>query len=84
MRQRFKKLKKKVPPQILYNGSVPILPKKTEGILPMTTTRQSNLFSILELYDMQPTQKYDAIIAAINLDAIYYEVTKKSRLGAPT
>ena len=50
----------------------------------MTIIRQPSLFSIQELYDMQPTQKYDAIIAAINLDAIYYEVCKRSRLGAPT
>ncbi|SIS83898.1 transposase [Virgibacillus pantothenticus] len=32
---------------------------------------------------MEPTQKYEAIIAAINLDEIYHAVTKKSRLGAP-
>ncbi len=50
----------------------------------MTIIRQPSLFSIQELYDMQPTQKYDAIISAINMDAIYYEVCKRSRLGAPT
>lgn len=33
---------------------------------------------------MEPTQKYDAIISAINMDAIYYEMSKKSRFGAPT
>jgi len=33
---------------------------------------------------MEPTQKYEAIISAINLDAIHYEICKKSRLGAPT
>src|SRR5699024_5522025 len=36
-----------------------------------------------ELYDMAPTQKYDAIISAIDLDFIYHEVKKKSRYGAP-
>ena len=50
----------------------------------MTIIRQTSLFSIQELYDMEPTQKYDAIISAINMDAIYYEVCKKSRFGAPT
>src|SRR5699024_7164726 len=50
----------------------------------MTIIRQPSLFSIQELYDMEPTQKYDAIISAINMDAIYYEISKKSRLGAPT
>lgn len=42
-----------------------------------------SLFGIQELYDMEPTQKYEAIISAIDLDAIYHAVTKKSRLGAP-
>ena len=49
----------------------------------MTIIRQPSLFSIQELYDMEPTQKYEAIISAIDLDAIFREVTKKSRLGAP-
>ncbi|MFD1849672.1 IS1182 family transposase [Oceanobacillus bengalensis] len=49
----------------------------------MTIIRQTSLFSIQELYDMEPTQKYEAIISALDLDAIYREVTKKSRLGAP-
>lgn len=49
----------------------------------MTIIRQPSLFSIQELYDMEPTQKYEAIISAIDLDAIYHEVTKKSRFGAP-
>src|SRR5699024_631447 len=50
----------------------------------MTIIRQPSLFSIQELYDMEPTQKYDAILSAINMDAIYNEINKKSRLGAPT
>ena len=50
----------------------------------MTIIRQPSLFSIQELYDMEPTQKYDAIISAIDIDAIYYEVSKKSLVGAPT
>src|SRR5690625_3222904 len=32
---------------------------------------------------MEPTQKYDAVIAALNLNKLYHAVTKKSRLGAP-
>jgi len=34
----------------------------------MAIIRQPSLFSIQELYDMEPTQKYDAIISAINID----------------
>ncbi|WP_188455575.1 IS1182 family transposase [Virgibacillus oceani] len=49
----------------------------------MTIIRQTSLFSIQELYDMEPTQKYEAIISAIDMDAIYRAVNKKSRLGAP-
>lgn len=52
-------------------------------MLLITIIRQPSLFGIQELYDMEPTEKYDAIISAIDLDAIYYAVTKKSRLGAP-
>src|SRR5690625_4253830 len=33
---------------------------------------------------MEPTQNYDAIISAIDMDTIYYEVSKKSLVGAPT
>lgn len=49
----------------------------------MTIIRQSSLFGIQELYDMEPIQKYDAIISSVNLDKVYDEVVKKSRLGAP-
>lgn len=49
----------------------------------MTIIRQPSLFGIQELYDMAPTQKYDAIISVINLGKIYQTVKKKSRLGAP-
>jgi|SRR5690625_1241833 len=47
------------------------------------TIIQPSLFSSQELYDMEPTQKYDAIISATDMGAIYYEVSKKSRYGAP-
>src|SRR5690625_1435319 len=49
----------------------------------MTIIRQTSLFGIQELYDMKPTQKYESIISAIDLHAIYCQVAKKSRLGAP-
>src|SRR5690625_2669090 len=49
----------------------------------MTIIRQPSLFSIQELFDMEPTQKYEAIISTIDLDSIYHQVIKKSRLGAP-
>src|SRR5690625_5472195 len=50
----------------------------------MTIIRQECFFSIQELYDMQPTQKYNEIISAINMDLIYAKVSKKTKVGAPT
>lgn len=50
----------------------------------MTIIRQMCFFSIEELYDMQPIEKYDSIISAINMNLIYEKVSKQSRLGAPT
>ena len=49
----------------------------------MTIIRQPSLFSIQELYDMEPTQKYEAIISIIDLDWVCHKLTKKSCLGAP-
>jgi len=49
----------------------------------MTIIRQESFFSIQELYDMAPTQKYAAIMAGIDLDMIYHAVMKQSRYGAP-
>ena len=71
-------------PQVLYNGSRPKHPKKTGGVLPMTIIRQQSLFRIEELYEMEPTQIYEEIMAPIDLDIIFYEINKKSHLGAPS
>jgi len=49
----------------------------------MAIIRQQSLFGIQELFEMEPTQRYESIISTIDLDTIYYEVNKKSRLGAP-
>lgn len=50
----------------------------------MTIIRQQSLFSIEELYELEPTQKYEEIMDAIDLDGIFHEINKKSRIGAPT
>jgi transposase len=42
-----------------------------------------SFFGIQELYEMEPTHRYDAIISALNLDKICHAVSKKSHLGAP-
>lgn len=56
---------------------------KTGGRLPMTIIRQGSLFGIQELYDLEPTHRFEAIFSAIDIDSIFAVVTKKSNLGRP-
>lgn len=49
----------------------------------MTIIRQMSLFGVQELFEMEPTHRYDAIISALNLDKMYHAVSKKTHLGAP-
>jgi len=50
----------------------------------MSIIRQGCLFDLQDLFNLEPTHRYDAILSAIDLDAIHYKVSKKSWLGAPT
>jgi len=50
----------------------------------MSIIRQGSLFDLQDLFNLEPTHRYDAILSAIDLDAIHYKVSKKSWLGAPT
>ncbi len=36
----------------------------------MTSIRQGSLFDLQELFNLEPTQRYEAIISAIDLDLI--------------
>ncbi|SIT00154.1 IS5/IS1182 family transposase [Salimicrobium salexigens] len=49
----------------------------------MSIIRQESLFDITDLYDMQPTHRYEAILSSLNLDPVMAVVVKKSRRGAP-
>jgi transposase len=49
----------------------------------MPIIRQGSLFGLQELYDLEPTQRFEAIFSAIDIDPIFAVVTKKSRLGRP-
>lgn len=49
----------------------------------MTIIRQQSLFSIQELYEMEPTQQYEEIMSAIDFDAIFFAINKKASVGAP-
>lgn len=44
---------------------------KTGGRLPMTIIRQGSLFDIQELYELEPTQRFEAIFSAIDIDPIF-------------
>ncbi|MFC0478058.1 IS1182 family transposase [Robertmurraya beringensis] len=49
----------------------------------MTIIRQGSLFGLQELYNLEPTQRFDAIFSAIDIEPIFALVTKKSRFGRP-
>lgn len=50
----------------------------------MTIIRQGSLFSIQDLFDLEPTQRFEAVFSTIDLDSAVSAVSKKSWLGAPT
>lgn len=56
---------------------------KTGGRLPMTIIRQGSLFGLQELYDLEPTHRFEAVFSAIDIEPIFAVVTKKSRFGRP-
>ena len=47
----------------------------------MPIIRQRNLFDLQELFDLEPTQRFEVIFSAIDMDSIFAVVTKKSRFG---
>ncbi|GBF12464.1 hypothetical protein HK1_02530 [Tepidibacillus sp. HK-1] len=49
----------------------------------MPIIRQESLFSIQELYDLEPTQRFEAIFSTIGIDPILAVIAKKSRYDRP-
>jgi transposase len=49
----------------------------------MSSIRQGSLFDMQDLYDLEPTQRYEAILSAIDVEIIFNQVSKKSWRGAP-
>lgn len=49
----------------------------------MSIIRQESLFSIQDLYDLEPTQRFEAIFSAVDIEPILAVVSKKSRFGPP-
>jgi transposase len=50
----------------------------------MPIIRQESLFSIQELYDLEPTQRFESIFSTIDVDSATLAVSKKSWRGSPT
>jgi hypothetical protein len=50
----------------------------------MPILRQGSLFNIQDLYDLEPTQRFESIFSTIDMDSAIYAVSKKSWLGAPS
>ncbi len=49
----------------------------------MPIIRQGSLFGLQELYDLEPTHRFEAIFSTIDMEPIFAVVTKKSRFGRP-
>lgn len=49
----------------------------------MPIIRQGSLFGIHELYELEPTHRFDAVFSAIDIYPVLAVVSKKSNYGAP-
>ena len=49
----------------------------------MSIVRQESLFSMQNLFDLEPTQRYDEIFAALDINPILTIIAKKSHFGRP-
>lgn len=49
----------------------------------MTIIRQGSLFDLQDLYDLEPTHRFNAIFSAIDIEPIFRAAAKKSCLGRP-
>lgn len=56
---------------------------KTGGRLPMTIIRQGSLFDLQDLYDLEPTHRFEEIFSTIDIEPVFQAVKKKSRFGRP-
>ncbi|MEC0665474.1 IS1182 family transposase [Priestia flexa] len=49
----------------------------------MTIIRQGSLFDLQDLYDLEPTHRFEAVFSTIEMDPILFIVSKKALYGAP-
>ena len=50
----------------------------------MSIIRQGSLFDIQDLYDLEPTQRFEAIFSTLNIEPLLLQISKKTICGAPT
>ncbi|MEW9673919.1 transposase, partial [Ammoniphilus sp. 3BR4] len=50
----------------------------------MSIIRQGSLFGIQDLYDLEPTQRFEAIFSTLYIEPLLKEISKKTIVGAPT
>lgn len=50
----------------------------------MSIIRQESLFDIQDLYDLEPTRRFEAIFSTLHIEPVLFAVTKKTVYGAPT
>lgn len=49
----------------------------------MPIIRQESLFDLQDLYDLEPTQRFDALFSAIDIGLVLHQLSKKTRVGRP-
>lgn len=50
----------------------------------MSIIRQGSLFDIQDLYDLEPTHRFEAIFSTLYIEPLLKEISKKTIYGAPT
>jgi transposase len=49
----------------------------------MSMFRQGSLFDLQELYDLEPTQRFEAVFSTIDIHPLFHKISKISCYGAP-
>jgi len=50
----------------------------------MSIIRQGSLFDMQDLYELEPTKRFEAIFSTLNIEPLLFAVSKKTVYGAPT
>jgi transposase len=50
----------------------------------MSIIRQESLFDMQDLYELEPTKRYEAIFSTLHIEPLLFAVSKKTVYGAPT